>query len=96
MYISTKNAVPQSETSSLFFRERERKKREAEEVGDKEVSSSTSNMDTPPRDGNFCHVVIVKSCVNKQTGSWLATQECTTNQEPGKQIDPTLDDDSNS
>ena len=27
------------------------------------------------RDGNLWIVVIVKSCVNKQAGSWLATQE---------------------
>ena len=36
-------------------------------------------------------VVIVKSFVNKEAGFWLATQEWTTNQKPGKQFDTTLD-----
>ena len=36
-------------------------------------------------------VVIAKSCVNKQAGSWLAAQEWTTNRKPGQQFDPTLD-----
>ena len=49
----------------------------------------------PPREGTLCVVVIVKSCVNKQAGSWLAGQEWTTNQKPGQQVDPTLDNDSN-
>ena len=44
-------------------------------------------------DGNLRFVVIVKSWVSKQTGSWLAAQEWTTNQKPGQQIDPTLDQD---
>ena len=42
------------------------------------------------------YVVIVKSCVNNQAGSWLATQEWTTNQKQGQQVDPTLDNDHNS
>ena len=43
------------------------------------------------RDGSLWVVVIVKSCVNEQAGSWFATQEWTTNQEPGQQVEPTLD-----
>ena len=43
------------------------------------------------RDGNFWAVVIVKSCGNKQAGSWLAAQELTANQKPGQQVDQTLD-----
>ena len=35
------------------------------------------------RDGNLWVVVIVKSWVNKPAGSWLVTQEWTTNQKPG-------------
>ena len=37
-----------------------------------------------------CIVVMLKSWVNKQAGSWLAAQELTTNQEPGQLIDSTL------
>ena len=44
----------------------------------------------------FIVVVIVKSFVKKQAGSWLAAQECTTNQKPGQQVDPTLENDFNS
>ena len=43
------------------------------------------------RDGNLWVVVIVKSCVNKQAGSCLASQEWKTNQKPGQQVDPILD-----
>ena len=43
--------------------------------------------------GNLWVVVIVKSCVNKLAGSLLATQEWTTNEKPGQQVDPTLDND---
>ena len=45
------------------------------------------------RDGNLWVVVIVKSWVNKQPGSWLAAQEWTTNQKPGQQVDTTLEND---
>ena len=45
------------------------------------------------RDGNLWVVVIVKNWVNKQAGSWLATQEWSTNQKLGQQVDPTLDND---
>ena len=48
------------------------------------------------RDGILWVVAIVKSFVNKQAGSWLLTQEWTTNQKPGQQVDPTLDNDYNS
>ena len=48
------------------------------------------------RDGNLWVVDIVKRWVNKQAGSWLSTQEQTTDQKPGQQVDPTIDDDSNS
>ena len=48
------------------------------------------------RDGNLLLVVIVKSWVNKQAGSWLAAQQWTTNQMPGQQVDQTLDNDYNS
>ena len=47
------------------------------------------------RDGNLWVVVIVKSWVNKLAGSWLAAQEWTTNQKPGQQVDPTLDNEYN-
>ena len=43
------------------------------------------------RDENLGVVVIVKSWVNKQAGSWLAAQEWTTYQKPGQEVDPTLD-----
>ena len=43
------------------------------------------------RDGNLWDVVIVKSCVNIQAGSWLATHEWPTNQKAGQQVDPTLE-----
>ena len=45
------------------------------------------------RDGNLWVLVIFKSCVNKRAGSWFATQEGTTNQKPGQQVDPTFDND---
>ena len=48
------------------------------------------------RGGNLWVGVIVKSWVNKQAGSWLATQEWSTNQKPGQQVDPILDSDYNS
>ena len=48
-------------------------------------------MEYDPRGGNLLDVVIVKSYVNLQAGSWLAAQEWTTNQKPGQLIDPTLD-----
>ena len=47
------------------------------------------------RDGNLWVAAIVKSCVNRQAGSWLAAQEWTTNQKPGQQVDTTLDNDYN-
>ena len=47
------------------------------------------------RDGSLWVVVNVKSCVNKQAGSWSAAQEWTTNQKPDQQVDPTLDHDYN-
>ena len=43
------------------------------------------------RGGTLWVVVIVKSCVNKRAGSWLSAQEWTTNQKPGRQVDPALD-----
>ena len=49
------------------------------------------NVCPTSRDGKFWVEVIVKSCVNKQDGSWLAAQEWTTNQKPGQQVDPALD-----
>ena len=51
----------------------------------------TDTNEAKTRGGNLWVVVIVKIWVNKQTGSWLAAQEWTTNQKPEQQVDPTLD-----
>ena len=58
-------------------------------------SGKISDLTMNNRDGNLLVVVIVKSCVNKQTGSWLAGQEWTTNQKPDQQVDTTLVNDYN-
>ena len=55
------------------------------------MTSTYMNVSTS-RDGNLNIVVIQKSCVNKQPASWL---QWTTNQKPGQQVDPTLDNDYN-
>ena len=47
-------------------------------------------------DGNLWVVVIVKRCVNKQAGLWLAAKEWTTNQKPDYHVDPTIDNEYNS
>ena len=46
---------------------------EDEMRGEKEAAE-TDHL-TPARDENLWVVVIVKSCVNEQAGSWLAAQE---------------------
>ena len=55
------------------------------------TSRDYKKKENSPRDGNLCVLVIVKSCVNKYAGSWLAAQEWATNLKPGQQVDLTLD-----
>ena len=65
-------------------------------TADPRLPTAAPGSAAAPRYGNLSVVVIVKSCVKKQAGSWLAIQEWTTNKKPIEQVDPTLDNDYNS